>query len=137
MKAIVEADMSAFGDVRNLLFDRELGTNVMTEFADSERVIEMAREIRKQIGPEMVERLVNVPDMHGDSVGMRVISKGSFEMIQSFLEVSGNLTKFKNDHNKVNVAHLIVGNQSLSSKEKLLLVKTIVPDKTLISKDNF
>ncbi len=110
MRAIVEADMSAFGDVRNLLFDRELGTNVMTEFADSERVIEMVKEIRKQIGPEMVERLVNVPDMHGDSVGMRVIAKGSFELIQSFLEVSGNLTKVENDHNKVNVAHFILGN---------------------------
>ena len=50
MRAIVDADLSAFGDIRNLLFDRELGTNVLTEIVDSEKLIQMTKEIHKQIG---------------------------------------------------------------------------------------
>ncbi len=47
MRAIVDADLSAFCDIRNLLFDRELGTNVLTEIIDQEKLIEMAKELHK------------------------------------------------------------------------------------------
>jgi hypothetical protein len=63
----------------------------------------------------LLERIVNVPDMHGDTVGMRVIGKYSIEIIDRFMEISGGLTKIENDLNKVNAGHLILGNLTLNS----------------------
>jgi hypothetical protein len=84
----------------------------------------------------LLERITNVPDMHGDTIGMRVIGKYNIEIIDRFLEISGELTRVENDANKVNAAHLILGNLSLKSQEKLMLIERIVKDKSLISKDN-
>ncbi len=30
--AISKANLTAFGDIRNILFDREIGTNILSEF---------------------------------------------------------------------------------------------------------
>jgi hypothetical protein len=58
----------------------------------------------------MLERITNVPDMHGDTVGMRVIGKYNTEIVHKFLEISGELTRIENDLTKINAAHLILGN---------------------------
>lgn len=108
----------------------------MTEIVDSEKLIQMAQEIQKQIGSELLERIVNVPDMHGDTVGMRVIGKYSIDIIDRFMQISGGLTRIENDLNKVNAAHLILGNLTLKSKEKLMLIQRIIKDNSLISQDN-
>jgi hypothetical protein len=76
--------------------------------------------------PDLIESLINIPDMQGDSVGLRVLSKGSFSHINKFIEASGELKRFENSKNGVNAVHAILGNLSLNSKEKLLLIDTVV-----------
>jgi hypothetical protein len=44
-------------------------------------LFEMCQSVKDQIGEDMLERLVNVADMHGDTVAMRVISKLQFTQI--------------------------------------------------------
>jgi hypothetical protein len=34
VEAIANADFKAFGDIRNLLFERELGTNILTDLIE-------------------------------------------------------------------------------------------------------
>lgn len=41
IEAMVLANDEAFGDIRNLLFDREIGTNLLTEFATTDRAKDM------------------------------------------------------------------------------------------------
>lgn len=41
VEAIVQADREAFSDMRNLMFDREIGTNLLTEFATAEHAKDM------------------------------------------------------------------------------------------------
>jgi hypothetical protein len=75
---------------------------------------------------DLMESLINVPDMQGDSVGLRVLSKGSFSHINKFIEASGELKRFENSQNSVNAVHALVGNLSLNSKEKHLLIDSVV-----------
>ena len=48
IQAIKEAELTAFGDIRNLLFEREIGTNLLTEFATAKRAEELL-DIMRQI----------------------------------------------------------------------------------------
>jgi|LauGreDrversion4_2_1035121.scaffolds.fasta_scaffold69370_1 hypothetical protein len=47
VRAIVDADLTAFGDLRNLFFERELGTNILSEIYDDDKLIEMIKEIKR------------------------------------------------------------------------------------------
>ena len=71
IQAIKETDLNCFKDMRNLLFDRELGTNILTEFVTSEPsdferlhtiLIEVKQQLAPIIGSEIVHNLANVPD---------------------------------------------------------------------------
>lgn len=83
IEAIKQADVLAYGDIRNLLFDRELGTNVLTEFAtgkdsESESLLEIAFQIKTQIDsifPGILSNLTNVPDTLGSTLGLKLMSK--------------------------------------------------------------
>jgi hypothetical protein len=66
----------------------------------------------------MLEKLANVPDMHGDTVAMRVIKKLGISDITQFIEITGPLTKFVNDKTRTNVAHLLLCNRGLNSQDK-------------------
>jgi hypothetical protein len=76
IKAIQESEIMAFGDIRNIMFDREIGTNIITDMVTKERekdLILLLREIKQTFGLEMVQALTNVPNMQGDTVGLNVI----------------------------------------------------------------
>lgn len=52
MTAIVESDLNAFKDLRNLLFDRELGTNLLSEFvtndaSDFDKLLSIMDEVKR------------------------------------------------------------------------------------------
>lgn len=71
IQAIKETDLNCFKDLRNLLFDRELGTNMLTEFVTSEPsdfdklhtiLIEVKTQLAPVIGSDIVVNLANVPN---------------------------------------------------------------------------
>ena len=74
----------------------------------------------------MLERLANVPDMHGDTVAMRVINRLMHNDITQFLDITGPITRLVNDKTRTNIAHLILANRKLDSVEKLKLIDLIV-----------
>ena len=90
IKSIIQADLTAFGDLRNLIFDRELGTNILTEFVtgkdqDSQNLIEilyLVKEFMEPILPSIMEALTNVPDKQSSTIGLKVLSKLKFSTIE-------------------------------------------------------
>ena len=64
------ADLNAFVDLRNLIFDREIGTNILTDLItgkdeDSQDLIILMKTVKEQLGPiipDILEVLINVPD---------------------------------------------------------------------------
>jgi hypothetical protein len=78
----------AYGDVRNLLFDREIGTNIFTDLVtgkqeDNACLILLAKEIFHQMSdmPSILTDLTNIPDKQGGSIGLKVLSKLPYEVI--------------------------------------------------------
>lgn len=88
--AIRDADLTAFGDVRNLLFERELGTNILSESVtgqekDAEDMLTIAEEVKHQIAqPDILMQLATVPDTQGSNLSLKVLGKTTFEQIERF-----------------------------------------------------
>ena len=121
--------MNAFTDLRNILFERELGTNILSELVtrDSEaQLLALTKELKDQIGLDAVIDLANVPDQQGNSVGLRLMSRLRYTAIQEFYSILQQpLSYLENPTSRVNIAHAVASNLSLNEVERLQLLTPI------------
>jgi hypothetical protein len=96
--AIKDCQLEAYADLRNLLFDREIGTNILTQYftksddASFEDGISLLIEVKKAkltelIPGDVIENLANVPDKKGQTLVMQVLQKTKYNKALKFLEV--------------------------------------------------
>eukprot|EP00347_Sterkiella_histriomuscorum_P012585 403368003 len=132
---IVSADMRAFSDIRNILFDREFGTNILTDLATNTKQQSFLKMLKKitetpqlmKDDKQLLSYMLNLPSEDGYNVVSKLImqfSAGSFEKV---LELIG-LEMFKTLNNKVknqNQLHFVFLNSHITPIERLRLYKRI------------
>jgi hypothetical protein len=85
--------LQAFGDIKNILFDREIGTNILSEFINKEKVfLSFLKELKHSSQEEGnsvfdISELINIPAKDGQSIAMKVFHCFTHQAIDEFLNI--------------------------------------------------
>ncbi|CDW88097.1 UNKNOWN [Stylonychia lemnae] len=146
IEQILRVDLKVYGDIRNILFDREIGTNILTDLArysSQEDFFELLKKIMPLVEEWKIELepLINSTAQDGSNILMKVFSQFSVDNIEQFIEVVGieNFKKISNKLSKKNLMHYLFQNVYLSGYERTRIYRRLrlIDSRMVDQNDNF